>query len=49
MPENQMVWNSDKTQKKQEKHSFISATTDLEMKTNFKDIISKNKTDDIFR
>ena len=44
-----MVWNSDTTKKKHEKLSFISSTTDMELKTNFKDIISKNKTDDIFR
>ena len=49
MPENQMVWNSEATEKKQEKLSFISATTDIELKTNFRDIVSKNKTDDIFR
>ena len=29
--------------------SFANATTDIELKTNFKEIVSKNKTDDIFR
>ena len=44
-----MVWNSDAAEKKDEKLSFLNATTNIELKTNFRDIISKNKTDDIFR
>jgi hypothetical protein len=49
LPEKQMVWNSDAAEKKDEKLSFLNATTNIELKTNFKEIISKNKTNDIFR
>ena len=44
-----MVWNSDAAEKKDEKLSFLNATTNIELKTNFRDIISKNKTDSDYK